>query len=64
MANCAKCDKRAGTVKWGDFRHYVMWCELCAVRAQAAHAEDRARALPELRARLAELEREDGTHAI
>lgn len=58
MSLCASCHKREGTLAWGDalaLTHgfAARWCEVCALTAQIAHAEERAAALPGLRARLA-----------
>lgn len=44
------------TVKWGDameFNHGggQFWCEHCALDAQIKHAEDRAKALDDLKAK-------------
>lgn len=58
---CANCWKEPGTERWGDalaFSHgfEVLWCKRCVLTTQIAHAEERAAALPELRARLAALD--------
>lgn len=61
---CDNCGKREGTIKWVgdggvmDLVHgaYSMWCEVCTLKEQIKHAEERAAALPEMRARLAEIE--------
>jgi hypothetical protein len=57
MSACENCGERRGTVRWGDaltLTHgfALLWCEVCALTAQIAHAEERAAALPELRDRL------------
>jgi hypothetical protein len=61
---CATCGKRPGTRRWGDalaLSHGggALRCEPCVLRAQIAHAEERAAVLPELRQRLKELEGHD-----
>lgn len=59
--NCQNCGKRDATVNWTDsalaFTHGLVarWCEVCALEAQIAHAEEVAALLPERKARLAEL---------
>lgn len=66
MSKCANCKERVGTIKWvGDsgalaLSHgfYEMWCEVCALKEQIRYAEERAAALPELRARLFQLTQE------
>lgn len=60
MSKCAFCHEREGTLNWGDalaFTHGFSRkvCEVCALTKQIEHAEERAAALPELRARLAEI---------
>lgn len=54
------CGRRA-TIQWGDTLAVThgggRWrCELCCLRDQLAHAEERAALIPEMRARIAELE--------
>jgi hypothetical protein len=44
------------TVRWGDLHDFnhgggKFWCECCALDAQIAHAEERVKALDELRAK-------------
>ncbi len=58
---CAVCEKREATELIGDI--FVLnhgggkwWCLPCLLRKQIEHAEARAAALPELRARLKEAE--------
>jgi len=61
---CENCHKREATTKWLgngsalDLVHgaYWMWCEICVVKEQIKYAEESAARLPELRARLSELE--------
>lgn len=55
---CANCGKRPGTIRWGDalaITHgfSTWWCEVCALKAQITHAEERSAALPDLYERLA-----------
>lgn len=54
---CEQCGERLGTEKWGDALALThggtqMWCKVCVLEAQVAHAEERSLALPELRRRL------------
>lgn len=61
---CGECGIREGTIKWGESiqvarGHYTLRCELCAVRAQVKHAEEKVIGLPELRMKLEKLERID-----
>ena len=64
---CRSCRRREATVNWvGDggvmaYVHgaYQRWCNVCAVRAQIAHAEEAAASLPALRAELAAAEAEE-----
>lgn len=58
---CQNCSQREGTVKWGDILAVThgfgqMWCLRCVLEAQIAHAEERAAALPDLRAQLEALD--------
>lgn len=61
-STCQNCHSRPATVNWTgeggtmDFIHgqYQRWCELCALRAQLKHAQERAAAIPELERRIAE----------
>jgi hypothetical protein len=61
---CDNCGEREGTQKWvGDggaialvHGSYSMWCKVCVLKEQIKHAEEWAAALPEMRARLAEIE--------
>jgi hypothetical protein len=63
MSKCENCGERPGTRKWlgeggaVDLVHgfYSMWCEVCVLKEQIKHAEERAAALPEMRARLFKL---------
>lgn len=58
MPKCANCKEREGTKKWGEGGtmiargYYSMWCEVCVLKKQIEHAEERAAALPDLQARL------------
>lgn len=58
---CANCGERPGTEKWSSDETsfargwFVMWCEVCCLREQIKHAEERAAELPKLRARFDEL---------
>jgi len=45
---CANCRKRPGTIWWGDMLAQThgfgqLWCEICALKAQIAHAKERAK---------------------
>jgi hypothetical protein len=61
---CVHCNERPATGKWVDdggvfaYTHgwYEFWCEPCMVKAQIQYARECAERLPELEARLAELE--------
>lgn len=65
---CTNCKSRRASVNWVgsgggvlDYVHgnYTRWCEFCAVTTQVAHCRDAASRLPELEARLADLEKAD-----
>lgn len=54
---CAHCGERPATERWGDALALThggaqLWCKVCVLEAQIAHAEERAAALPELRKQL------------
>lgn len=57
---CANCGKHKGTIRWGEgpiaavHGLFAWWCECCALKAQIAHAEERARELENMKIRLAE----------
>lgn len=56
---CQNCGQRTGTVVWGDslaitHGRTTMWCDVCMLREQFRHAQDRAAAIPELLAQLAD----------
>lgn len=61
---CSNCHERPGTIQWvgeGGFlalSHgwYQWWCEVCATKAQIEYAKARAAVIPDLEAKLAELE--------
>ena len=49
---------RKGTVRWGDPIHSALQtlkCEICATEEQLKHAKERAKVIPELEAKLAQL---------
>lgn len=64
---CVKCLTRPSTGTWvGDggvlaYTHGFgeSWCDLCMAREQLAYAEKLAAQIPDIRARLAELEKAD-----
>jgi hypothetical protein len=58
---CGNCGQFPGVRKWSnwpDGRMAALWCEPCVIRKQIEHAEERAAALPGLRARLLKVESE------
>jgi len=62
---CPKCNKRKSTTRWADgelaLTHgwIIYICEICAVTEQLEHAKERAAKIPELEAKLKELEAQD-----
>ena len=62
MAVCTHCNIREGTQQWiGEggmlavsHGFYQLWCEVCVFGAQVAYAEEQAKSIPALKAKLAE----------
>lgn len=60
---CQKCNEREATIKWVgegstmDFIHgnYQLWCEICSLKEQICHAEERAAQIPILKEKLLKL---------
>lgn len=60
---CLYCNKRPATLHFGDMLSFTHGgvqncCEVCSVVMQLEHAEERAAAIPELKARLVALDEE------
>lgn len=62
---CNNCGEHPATIKWTEgaiamiHGSFSYWCKGCALRAQIVHAEERVKALDDLRQELAKWEEDN-----